>query len=67
MIVATAVVFTPDDWNDWIATEAVDVLSRETSWEGSEIEILSSLRGEMPVATHELRDPYVFTDINGQT
>jgi hypothetical protein len=49
------------------ALDSVEVLARETQWEGSEIEVLSSLRGEMPVATHELRDPYVFTDTDGQT
>lgn len=66
-ILFSSIDLTPDDWNDWIATEAVDVLASETPWEGSEIEVLSSLRGEMPVATHELRDPYVYTDTDGQT
>ena len=66
-ILFSSVDLSPDDWNDWMATEAVDVLASESTWEGSEIEMLSSLRGEMPVATHELRDPYVFTDTDGQT
>ena len=56
----------PEDWNDWLASEAVDVLGSELPWEDSEIEMLSSLRDEMPVATHELRDPYVFTDEDGK-
>lgn len=55
-----------DDWNDWQATEAVELLSPEFPWEGSELPVLSSLRGEMGMAAHELRDSFVFVD-NGES
>jgi hypothetical protein len=54
------------DWNDWQATAPVVVMQPELPWEGSELPVLSSLRGELDMATHELRDPYVFADEDGQ-
>ena len=55
-----------DDWDEWQATEPVEVIRPELPWEGSELPVLSSLRGEMSLAAHELRDPFVFADEDGQ-
>jgi hypothetical protein len=54
------------DWDDWQASAPVDVLSTELPWEGSELPVLSSLRGEMDTAARDLRDPYVLRDADGQ-
>ena len=37
----------------------------ERPWEGSELAVLPSLRGEIDLASHELRDPYVLRDSDG--
>jgi hypothetical protein len=55
------------NWDDWCATEGVEVLRPELTWEGSELPLLPSLRGEVDVATRELRDPYLFRDRDGQS
>lgn len=54
-----------DDWNDWRATEGVVVLQPEREWEGGALPILPSLRGEIDLASHELRDPFILRDSNG--
>ncbi|MBT8114532.1 MAG: hypothetical protein KJP04_04085 [Arenicella sp.] len=54
------------DWNDWQASRGVTVLQPEFPWEGSKQPLQSSLRGEMVQITNELRDPYLFTDVDGQ-
>ena len=56
----------PDDWDDWRATKGVAVLRPELEWEGSELPVQPSLRGELDLASHELRDPFVLRDSNGR-
>ena len=56
----------PDDWDDWRATEGVAVLRPEREWEGDALPILPSLRGELDLASNELRDPYILRDRDGQ-
>ena len=53
------------DWNDWRATAGVEIMRPELAWEGSELPVLPSLRGELDLASHELRDPYVLRDGDG--
>jgi hypothetical protein len=55
----------PADWNHWRATEGVELLRPELSWEGADMEPLPSLRGEMVMVANELRDPYLFKDQDG--
>ena len=52
------------DWDQWQATAPVEILSPQQNWEGANIEIQASLRGEMDITAHELRDPYVFRDVD---
>lgn len=54
------------DWDNWRASEGVELMRPELPWEGSELLELSSIRGEMDLAGNELRDPFVFTDSDGQ-
>jgi len=53
------------NWDDWVATAPVDILQPELAWEGASIPVIASLRGEMDIAAHDLRDPYVFRDEDG--
>jgi hypothetical protein len=53
------------DWNHWQATAPVEILKPQLTWEGADIDVQSSLRGEMDIVAHELRDPYVFRDEDG--
>jgi len=53
------------NWDDWVATAPVDILRPELAWEGASIPVIASLRGEMDIAAHDLRDPYVFRDEDG--
>lgn len=56
----------PRDWNDWVASEGVELMRPTEPWEGSELPVLSSVRGEMDQAANELRDPFVFMDSDGR-
>lgn len=53
------------DWNDWRAAEAIEILRPEEDWEGAQLPIHKSIRGELNSASHELRDPFLFRDSGG--
>jgi hypothetical protein len=65
-ILLSTVDLSPADWNRWKTTEPIEVMRPERGWEGSELSVLPSLRGEMSVAANELRDPFVFEDRDGR-
>ena len=65
-ILVSTVDLSPPDWDDWQATEPQELLRAELPWEGSELQVESSLRGELGLPANELRDPYVFIDHDGQ-
>jgi len=65
-ILVSTVDLSSPDWNDWQATEPQELLRAELPWEGSELKVESSLRGELGQPANELRDPYVFIDDDGQ-
>ena len=54
------------DWDDWRATTPAEVLAPELKWEGVEVPVMPSLRGELDILAHELRDPYLFVDEDGE-
>ncbi len=56
----------PEQWTQWQAGDAVEVLRPELPWEGSEIPVRPSIRGEITEPVHELRDPAIFEE-NGKT
>jgi len=55
-----------DDWKEWKMTEPVEVLRPETDWEGGDLPVEASLRGEVYTRANQLRDPFIFDD-QGQT
>ena len=56
----------PSNWNNWKASEGVEIMRPETDWEGADLGPLPSLRGELAEEANELRDPYVFEDDDHQ-
>jgi hypothetical protein len=64
-IMLSQVDLSSSDWNQWQATAPVEILRPRLSWEGADIKVAPSLRGEMDITAHELRDPYVFRDEDG--
>ncbi len=50
------------DWNDWQASEAVEVLRPETVWEGANYPIAASSRGHVDERVNQLRDPAIFVE-----
>ncbi len=49
----------------WVA-EPLEVLRPEEPWEGSDLPLVASIRSFRPEPANQLRDPYVFVDIDGQ-
>jgi hypothetical protein len=49
-------------WHEWQATEGVSLVFPELPWEGGNLSIRSSLRGEISFPVRELRDPFLFVD-----
>lgn len=64
-ILHSSVDLSNSDWNKWQASDATSVLQVQQPWEGRDLPMLASLRGEINQAVHELRDPYVFKDRDG--
>jgi hypothetical protein len=54
------------DWNGWAPTQAQEIMRAEQQWEGADLPVLKSLRGETTELTNDLRDPDLFTDSDGQ-
>ena len=54
------------NWNQWRATEPVELMRPTRGWEGASKPILPFLRGEIGESAHELRDPFIFADTDGK-
>lgn len=55
-----------DDWQNWQASEAVEVLRPETEWEGAGLPVAPSVRGHIDDKVNQLRDPAIFIE-DGET
>jgi len=55
-----------DDWNDWRASPAVELLQPETHYEGADLPLEPSEGGPSPGPTRQLRDPAIFQE-HGRT
>lgn len=65
-ILVSRVDLSSSDWDDWQATRPLEIMRPKKAWEGSELIIESSLRGELDLPANELRDPFIFVDDDGQ-
>lgn len=54
------------DWQNWEASEAVEVLRPQTDWEGGNLPIAPSARGHVDERVNQLRDPAIFME-DGET
>lgn len=54
------------DWTQWDPTyPPVQILQTEPGWEGGELTPYPSKKGKTPEDVNQLRDPFVFEDIDG--
>ncbi|MGB4247639.1 MAG: hypothetical protein WBJ75_07975 [Pseudohongiellaceae bacterium] len=53
------------DWTQWTESAAVELLRPEHDWEGADLPLLPSVRGDITVRANQLRDPAIFED-NGE-
>ena len=67
-ILCSIVDISPRDWNKWEPSQTIEVIRPEKPWEGSEIPVKASMRGEITRQVNQLRDPAIFerkwTDIS---
>jgi hypothetical protein len=64
-ILMSTIDLTPD-WMSWQATNPRVVLEPEMDWEGADLPMLPSERGDTPGPVRQLRDPAIFVD-DGRT
>ena len=48
------------DWGSWTPSEPESVLLPETPWEGADLPIEPSVRGQVTAPVNQLRDPAIF-------
>ncbi len=53
------------DWIDWQASEPIEVLRPQYTWEGSDEPLAPSIRGAIRVPVNQLRDPAIFEENGG--
>ena len=51
-----------DDWKQWRPSAPVEVLRPELAWEGADLPVAPSIRGEITGQANQLRDPALFAD-----
>ncbi len=51
-----------DDWNEWAATEPIEVLRPEMDYEGADLPLEASRGGYIDERVHQLRDPAIYQE-----
>ena len=51
-----------DDWQEWAASEPVEVLRPKLDYEGANLPLEPSRRGYIDVPVHQLRDPAIYSE-----
>jgi len=51
-----------DDWNNWRASDPVEVLRPEMNYEGADLPIEPSRGGYIDERVHQLRDPAIYQE-----
>jgi hypothetical protein len=54
-----------DDWDLWKAEAPRPLLKASRTWEGGDLAVAPSIRGEIGVPVNQLRDPDIFEDEDG--
>jgi hypothetical protein len=54
------------DWSSWETSAVAVVLEPERDYEGADLPLEPSIRGEISVRARQLRDPAVFRDVDGR-
>ena len=65
-LLVSTISLSSSDWNDWVPTYPVELMRPEQPWQGSELPVQASLRGETREPINDLRDPDIFVDDDGQ-
>jgi hypothetical protein len=50
------------DWQQWRESSAVEILRPERVWEGAQLPLQESVRGDITVPVNQLRDPTIFEE-----
>lgn len=53
------------DWQQWTQSDPIEILRPERVWEGANLPLELSVRGDITVPVNQLRDPTIFEE-NGQ-
>lgn len=53
-----------DEWQEWAASEPIEVLRPEFDYEGVNLPLEPSRRGHIDVRVHQLRDPAIYIEAN---
>jgi len=51
-----------EDWQQWKELQTVEVLRPEHEWEGADLPLEPSVRGDITVRANQLRDPAIFEE-----
>lgn len=55
-----------EDWKTWKASTPIEILRPETDWEGAKLPLTVSIAGAASGPENALRDPCLFTDVDGR-
>ena len=51
-----------DDWNEWTASEPIEVMRPEMDYEGADLPLEASRGGYIDERVHQLRDPAIYSE-----
>jgi len=61
-ILCSTIDVTSPDWDEWVPSPPFEILRPDLPWEGAELPLEPSIRGESTLPVRELRDPAVFVE-----
>jgi hypothetical protein len=61
-ILCSTIDATSPDWDEWVPGPPLEILRPELPWEGADLSVAPSVRGESTVAVRQLRDPAIFVE-----
>lgn len=61
-VIMVSAIMMEGDWTQWTESEAVELLRPERVWEGANLPLIPSVRGDITVRANQLRDPAIFEE-----